>query len=558
MITSKSTEMAAEQPRLTKRTLGTIAAELARHHPGLANAAFSWDRFWDLVLRWPPDVFAFTSLALHVSGAYVRTVSPPSGSDFPKATRNQMLPKLAAIWHKTLEHVEQDAMVEQRRKLFRRWTDVITDRSDLDIARLMDDEAWPVVDALLGLHSASDEACQGIGIPGHGGAFPDAVARLSGSSAAGSLSDFAPELVRVLPNFRTPQCGLTLRSLSFHLGAIQSEVGVRWQAIDTDIGRDQFLNILVIPLPERVRSTDFQPTDAPHRLDSGFFGFFRFAPPDDDQLVDRVLRIFEAARDQHRRVDLIVLPEQSVTPEQLSNLEQRLRGSKPRPLVLAGVRGEHRNFARLWDPGQLFFDQGKHHRWYLDAAQIRQYGLGSVLPVNRKWWEATTLSRRELNFVALNEWLLLCPLICEDLARQEPVASIVRAVGPNLVVALLFDGPQLGHRWSSRYATVLADDPGSSVLCVTCLGMAARSSPPAGGKFSRVIGLWKDPISGMHELELEPEAHAILVATAVNWTREWTADGRSDGECAANLVWGGSWQVQSATGPSIDKPVFVR
>jgi len=53
---------------------------------------------------------------------------------------------------------------------------------------------------------------------------------------------------------------------------------------------------------------------------------------------------------------------------------------------------------------------------------------------------------------------VLTVLICEDLARLDPVNDLVRAVGPNLVMSLLMDGPQLTTRWPARYATVLADD----------------------------------------------------------------------------------------------------
>jgi hypothetical protein len=68
-------------------------------------------------------------------------------------------------------------------------------------------------------------------------------------------------------------------------------------------------------------------------------------------------------------------------------------------------------------------------------------------------------------------------LICEDLARQDPAAELVRAVGPNLLVALLMDGPQLANRWPARYAAVLAEDPGTSILTLTSLGMVERSRP---------------------------------------------------------------------------------
>ena len=43
----------------------------------------------------------------------------------------------------------------------------------------------------------------------------------------------------------------------------------------------------------------------------------------------------------------------------------------------------------------------------------------------------------------------------------------MHAIGPNLVFTLLMNGPQLKTRWPARYAKILADDPGSSVLSIT-------------------------------------------------------------------------------------------
>ncbi len=59
--------------------------------------------------------------------------------------------------------------------------------------------------------------------------------------------------------------------------------------------------------------------------------------------------------------------------------------------------------------------------------------------------------------------------------NPSPGATILRAVGPNLVVCLLLDGPQSKERWSTRAAAALADDPGSSVLTLTSLGMLRRA-----------------------------------------------------------------------------------
>jgi hypothetical protein len=64
-------------------------------------------------------------------------------------------------------------------------------------------------------------------------------------------------------------------------------------------------------------------------------------------------------------------------------------------------------------------------------------------------------------------------------------------------------GPQLTSRWAARYASVLADDPGSAVLTLTSFGMAQRSRPHDRDP-SRVLALWKDPERGMREIQLDP------------------------------------------------------
>jgi len=136
--------------------------------------------------------------------------------------------------------------------------------------------------------------------------------------------------------------------------------------------------------------------------------------------------------------------------------------------------------------------------------------------------------------------MVLAAPICEDLARPDPVGDLVRAVGPNLVIALLMDGPQLKERWSSRYATVLADDPGCSVLTLTSLGMSKLSRPRSGPSRSNVIGLWKDAKNGVpQEIELDAGAEGVILSITMRHEEEWSADGRSDGGYAIYPVLSG-------------------
>jgi hypothetical protein len=173
------------------------------------------------------------------------------------------------------------------------------------------------------------------------------------------------------------------------------------------------------------------------------------------------------------------------------------------------------------------WDQAKHHRWRLDSSQIRRYQLGDALDPKATWWEQIELQPRTCTFYVFRYGASLAALVCEDLARIDPVQATVRSVGPNLVLVLLMDGPQLERRWPGRYATVLADDPGSAVLTLTSLGMIRRSTMP-GEDESRQIALWKDAGGVAQELKLPRGAHGLLLTLSQSSETSCAQDGRSD------------------------------
>jgi len=129
-----------------------------------------------------------------------------------------------------------------------------------------------------------------------------------------------------------------------------------------------------------------------------------------------------------------------------------------------------------------------------------------------------------IEFVEVAE-LTLVSLVCEDLAQNDEIAGLVRSVGPTVVMAALLDGPQLTSRWAARYASVLADDPGSAVLTLTSFGMVQRSRPHV-HEASRVIALWKDPARGIREIPLETGAQGVLLTVCMDRATRRSADGR--------------------------------
>jgi hypothetical protein len=186
----------------------------------------------------------------------------------------------------------------------------------------------------------------------------------------------------------------------------------------------------------------------------------------------------------------------------------------------------------LWDYDCV---RGKHHPWILDNSQMQRYGVTHRFEEKRRMSgdgvrvrERIHVGERLIDFVEPRSGTCMTTLICEDLARIDPCQQVIRAVGPNLVIALLMDGPQILTRWPRHYASVLADDPGSSVLTFSSLGLIERASPTDRTR-SRAIALWKD-VNIETELHLTTGAHALAVSLEATRIEEVTLDGRGDGQ----------------------------
>lgn len=354
-----------------------------------------------------------------------------------------------------------------------------------------------------------------------------------------------PSLGSVLPKGHTPQSGITLRSVSHNLAFVrQSEVCITYSNLLTKAGffeaNNQLpghsINVLFVPWPDEVRPRDFVGVECSHQSTESRFGFFTYRPkrPSLKKRTAALAKMIEAAEKLMGRVDGVLMPELALGEGEIDHIAKAIHEQTPTAFLIAGVgaasNGSFGSNKVVLSAGRFVqpSEQAKHHRWQLEQKQIDQYGLGTNLDPQRVWWEHIPIENRQMNVVPVGERITMSLLICEDLARQDPIAEVIRSIGPNLVIALLMDGPQLAGRWPAHYATVFADDPGSSVLTVTSIGMS-QLSRPKGQTAKRVVGLWKDHIDNFREIELPPKATALILTLTLEDHEEWTADGRSDG-----------------------------
>jgi hypothetical protein len=493
------------------------------------------------LLEWPPDLFALTEVILQRSEGYRFALSPPAGSSWPPAGLPDWpdaVVRTARRWTAWAE--ERNGAIP--RLLAQEWG-IVRARAGSPLSLIGEARDWRLCQALLTLHAIADEACCGLGIALDASSADGCVYRARARellARTGSLARVPAHLIRVLPKVHTPPNGSSVRALSRYATVTVADVAARWHKAPARCPGThpvhEGVNFLLLPWPLQVRGSDFRPVAGPlQKLAGDPFGFFEFAPAErlDLDLVDRMLTV---ARAEAGPVDVVVLPESAAEQDQINDLETLL-GRHSVTGLITGVR-ERRpeppgQFPRNWvhigvsvGAQWMHISQPKHHRWSLDDKQIRQYHLSGVLQPHKRWWEAAEIPRRSVQFVELGDGVTLASLVCEDLAQTDEVADVLRSVGPMIVVTPLLDGPQLGSRWAARYASVLADDPGSAVLTLTSFGMAQRSQPPGLAR-SPVVALWKAAAGQeTREIPLERGAQGVLLSATAERAIKRSYDGR--------------------------------
>lgn len=506
---------------------------------------------WKSCPIWPPDLFAVVATLVEQSGCYADPpfTSPWHSSRFIFDTAGQSeIVSLGRSW------IDAGAVPDDVQAL---WNTLINNKKRIITDRGPRTSSWK--EAAVQLLLIADEASVGLGFPVSEAPVPSLFGELVLESHLELLKGQTPTLpyvprslcllvppteVCVQPKTNTPKVGCTLRSLTHNLALLPAEgvVTTTWRFAHPAAQTANELNLLLVPFPFRIDDKAFAPEPGPSEQRHRFFKVdpgqwlatgAAGTPIGPDAFAAFLIDLVEACDGP---VHGVVLPELALPEEFADQLAPILASRCPKlEFLISGVSHSDYSGPRNRAATYRFHDgrmlqsskQSKHHRWSLNRSQIERYQLERRLDPGKIWWERIEMAERACDFDLLRQGASFAVLVCEDLARFDPVMPVINAVGPNLVIALLMDGPQLAVRWPGRYATVLADDPGSSVLTLTSLGMIRRSNG-ADEDGQREIALWKEVDGQPHPIVLPPDCHAVMLKLLGNPEQQITLDGRDD------------------------------
>lgn len=557
--------------------------ELIRHLMPTGTDAFAMPRAkstnspptsesWDCP-NWPVDLFAVTAALIDRSGCYTEA-SPDRRKLDAHGRYLKKVGKAAKVWN--------DDPGTPPRLVLNLWRNLTKKHGDVEVEQVCGTP--DVIEILLALFAVADETCAGMGWDV---SQSEAPSRFFAAIAMGCMADksFATELMHylptsfcvaippdravVLPKSLTPSVGCTIRSLSHHLALLPSRTVIApewiWSTTERatadrpDPKLPYDVRLLLVPFPFTVDGNCFQLSSPRTPFGDGhkMAAYFRLEQlwlkhggkrlTGEQVASDLIIPLVQQAYIHTGQMpDGIVLPECALTSEIAKELVETLKANDIKiEFLITGVLDVDPDTKATYNRAQTFVlrkgegavkrEQNKHHRWRLDRRQAEGYALDFDNDYeNDQWWEDIDVGNRQLPFFGLRKDMSVTTLICEDLARADPAMSVIRAVGPNLVIALLMDGPQLETRWPGRYATVLADDPGSAVLSFTCSAMVDRSNWRQ-ARPARTIGLIRDANGRTQEVPLPQDSLGVLLTLESVKKHQTTLDNRSDNEVSRQL-----------------------
>ncbi|HEY5746988.1 MAG TPA: hypothetical protein VIU12_12975 [Chryseolinea sp.] len=501
---------------------------------------------------WPPDLFLVCAFILKKTGAYRIIASSYACTDYEQQFGKACKQWLVAI--QTSITTSSDIELPRQIKDFK--AELIASCGTVkfnELKALASDDAKKLTEKLILGLALADQASAGFGLPGVKKRETSLVYLIANLLLVtqGSLSCIPKFSGVVVPKMRTPQTGLTIRSLSLYLAYLDTEVEIMWRSVPWVNIDQNTLNVLCVPWPKEIDNHDFK--SQPDTFETlRYFGYDGKKNQEED--FHPLMEMLKKINVERGNVHVLVFPELSLEYDQYQSLLKMLKDEYEKktsdchddeeaeaclrhmPMVIGGITFDKQDYnavvLAVYFSGKWYkMLQTKHHRWKLTRSQLIQYELTGSFTVEREWAERIAIGQRRLSFFSPNPWLTLCPLICEDLAQLEPVSEVIRGVGPSLLIGLLMDGPQIIGRWPARYASVFADDPGTAVLTLTSMGMLKKSSRAVvKDRNTTSVALWKDQLNGYKTIDIA-EGHkgsTALLSISASYAEEFSADGRSD------------------------------
>jgi hypothetical protein len=493
----------------------------------------------------PPDLFAVTLYLLELAGAYHFfqpygvTARPHRRSVLLRRTEIEHWRQLGKQWRKSPKTPKPVI------SLWRRLWDSRDGQVYVEGGLNKEPPEWWKL--AYGLMVIADEACQGVGFHSQG---TDWISNLLSRTSEEWVADKTlpahltysrycmsiglmvdRDVICVQPKALTPDVGCTPRTLAFNLAVLpaRGEMAATWQLPpQVQLAEEKAaLNLLLVPYPYKMQAAWFQSFSiSSPGSDWGLFTVKQNWLPAQDRLVEFTIALLDEAMRRGGLVHGIVFPEFSLNWATYEALAEKIKNERPEiEFLVAGSSTDHLGQNGNWALSSHFFkgddgkssvahlDRPKHHRWRLDAHQIENYDLSDAFgKAKEKFWiERIPLPQRVIHVQPMRSKSVFTTMICEDLARSDPCHESLRSIGPNLVIVLLMDGPQLKTRWPARYATALGDDPGCSVLTLTSRALVHRSNEKRKGSENWSIALWKDNFRPSIELPCPPGQHALLL-----------------------------------------------
>ncbi len=530
----------------------------------------------------PADLFALTSYLLEISGAFGYYGYNCDEQCCYKIENRNELSKIGQDWSKQDFYEIPKSVIDKWKEFTKFWNHKVKVKHDNQ--NQSSEAIAPWVFVAHELMIIADEACAQISrkVPDQGAQnyncfqeeFTYLLAEASVLDRPGAENQENSEnifdgihticrladknIVCVLPKTRVAQVGCNHRSFSNHLSLLQThrKLSIGYQKLYAAnlIPDEEPLNLLLIPYPFQIFATDFEEWKPDKkRINERFFGEFKLVQnwlKSKDQrmeIIHLTLALIKEAEKDIGKINGLIFPEYAlnwstynrmskILVEEFENLEFFIAGSSDncdgeKANIVSNRLYGYEDEKNIISPHEFINSRRKHHRWCLDKNQISNYHLGAVLNPKMDWWERHSIADRKLTISNFRENSTYVPMICEDLARMDPCHELLRSLGPNLVFALLLDGPQLASRWGARYAHTLADDPECSVLSLSSKALINRQNKSTSFSPSHAIGLWKDDTGKTVEVNCPDCASGVVITLTATKTKNYSVCKRVKKDC---------------------------